>query len=490
MSDAKVRAPMVPLLIAAHVVAGLTVAAISCAPQAAAQQAAAPAAASEPDLPLAESDAQGLTLDQAMSDAEAHAFAVKIAREGTAEAEGRSGQTRAALGPKLSVEAKDAWISDTVNKLAGETLPNGTRIPDRVESAAAVITQPIVGVGALLLKLKADTLAAEAAQSDLAGSVADARLAGADAYLRALKAWRIYGFARASQTAIEKQRSDAAAMERQGRLSAVDVMRLDLALSEANTQLLQARSTLDIAALGLVETLGLPRDAKGPIVLHAPAHAAAPASTNAGADLPPLAPLIARAAGTRSDIVSANKRAEAAERYASAAKYDYLPSLNGFARYERDFTAPDIDFPPAFGGEHIDKEDYRDNLSVGVALNWTIWDWTSRGRRDDELAATARKARLAQEALVSRTHVEVAQAHAEARYSAQALDAARASVKLAEEVYRATELKFKNGLATTTDLITAERDQTRARATLANAEGDLDLAHLKLRRVSGDRVAP
>jgi outer membrane protein TolC len=454
----------------------------------AAAQAVPPQATVADEVPLATDSATGLTLEDAMAQAEAQSFAARIAQKAASEAEARAAQAAGALGPKLAVEANDILFSKKVNKLDGDVLPNGTPAPDRVETAAAVVTQPLVGLAPLLYKLSAESHLAEASRHDADLSARDARHAGADANVRALKAQRLFEVAKASQGATEKQLSDAKALENQGRISPVDVMRIELSLSDVQMQLIQARATVEVAALALIETLGLPAATPRIVLKVAPVATQAAA---APAPLPDLKALTGAADAARPDLKAAENRIEAARRLEAASLFDYLPTVNGFARFARDFTATDLQYPleSPHPGLRLQEADVRDQLSVGVTLNWTIWDWNQRLRRGDELQAGVDKAQLTHAALASRVHAEVAQAHAELRAMLAALAASRVSLRLAEEVYRATELKFQNGLATTTDLIGAERDQTRARGQLAIALGDLDFACLKLRKAAGEKVA-
>jgi len=61
---------------------------------------------------------------------------------------------------------------------------------------------------------------------------------------------------------------------------------------------------------------------------------------------------------------------------------------------------------------------------------------------------------------------------------------------LAEAVFKLTKARSQQGQATTTDVIIAERDQTRARGGLVNARGDVDVAWLKLQKAVGDVPTP
>ena len=125
------------------------------------------ARAAGPTLPLGTSPTSGLTLEQAMDQAETHSFAARIADKTADEADNRAGQTRDQLGPKVSLEAQDAWISKQVNKTTGKQILT-TKVPERIENAAAVLTQPLTGIAVLLVKLKADSLLADAARHDAA----------------------------------------------------------------------------------------------------------------------------------------------------------------------------------------------------------------------------------------------------------------------------------------------------------------------------------
>jgi outer membrane protein TolC len=362
-----------------------------------------------------------------MDAAERHDHGVEMSQASVQEADSRGRQTRGQMGPKVALEGNAVWFDKDVNELTGVTLPNGTTIPERVRTGAVVVSQPLLGLGPLWLKAEAETLNREIAVSDRTAASQEARLHGADAFIRTLKAQRFLQITRSSLAVIEQQRRDAVALNRQGKLADADILRFDFAQSDAKTQLMQAQAGAAVAAVALVEALGLPRDTRRLELEAAPA-----AGLQGGApprDLPPLARLLATGT-SRPDLRAAGDRVAAATYSLRASGYDYAPSLNAFARYERDFEAEDLAVPGPDGAADYDKDDIRDRFSYGLTASWTIWDWGTRRHRSAEYAATVAKTRAAEEAARSKAHVEITQAYMELRYAVEALESSRVSARL------------------------------------------------------------
>ncbi|MCX6129772.1 MAG: TolC family protein [Proteobacteria bacterium] len=358
-----------------------------------------------------------------------------------------------------------------VNKLAGVTLPNGIRNPDEVSSASLVLTQTITAWFALDHKKAAEQHLAEAARADRVAGAQDLRARTAENFLRVLKSARLRDIAKQSVAVIQKQKEDAERLRAQGKLAQLDFARFAFAESESITQLSDVDAQLFIAAASLREQLNIPPNQE--LVLE---------------DI--KAPLPSEKSGNaqpRPELRSAQERADALQNFRSAARIDYLPSVNAFARYDRDFAAHDINIPIP-GAPIYPKEDFRDRLSYGLSMNWLLWDGMSRQAHDREMSAEANRANFQIKALASNLRIEEAQSSAELEKSRQTLRNAEISAKLSEEIFNAFTAKFKNGLATTTDLLGAERDLTRAKAQLASTGYDLELAKIRYNRAHGSQI--
>lgn len=432
-----------------------------------------------------------LSLDEAMKRASVASVSLKIARSGVDEAKAKESQTLGAMGPRLEAEGLKAWNSKSTNKLVGQRI-NGTLVPETVTTGALVLSQPITPLYALLQKTNIDSTMASIAVREADQSEKDAKVAGAEAFLRALKAEQLLAIAKASLAVVEKQKRDADVLMRNGALSSADVLRFELALSDAKVQLLQAQNTHEIARASLTEVLGL--SDKDEVVL---AHANESYWERKKPQVEEMEKLVNEAVALRPEVLAAQERIQVAEYGVTATYADYFPVVAAFAKYERDFEAKDIASPevripngpvlsPAVSYK---KEDYRDKLTYGLNLKWTIWDWNQRYRKTREISALAQKARYAAEGTQMKVRLEAKQSYLDFRMLVETLESSKLAARLAGEAYRQTELKFQNGTASTTDMITAERDNTRAKAGLANTRVDLDVAWLKLQKATGKELS-
>ncbi len=414
---------------------------------------------------------QGLSLEQAMNLAEQESSALKAVASVQEAAEARAQQASDAKGPRLSLEAQRGWIDTDINKLAGKTLPNGIRYPDQINSFGLVLQQPVTGWFVQDQKKHAEQSFARAAAADREVSAQDLRGRVAETFLRVLKSTRLRDIAKQSLNVIQKQKRDAELLKAQGKLAQLDFARFAFAESDAITQLSDMESQLASALVQLREQLN-----------------------RKGEDSLAIEDVNLRAfegkeddVQERAEVKAAQQKVEALSSLKSAAHVDYYPNVSLFARYERDFAAKDIVIPIPGAGIYP-KEDYRDRFSYGLSMAWTLWDGMVRGDRDKELTAETQKAQFTKAALESQLRTEEAQVKSELERVQQTLRNAEVSAKLSEEIFSAFHAKFQNGLATTTDILSAERDLTRARAQLASAGYDLCLARIRYKRARGLRI--
>lgn len=417
---------------------------------------------------LSVSEQGTLNLDQAMDLAFKHSFSRQSAEQEQLGSQARQQVIKGSMGPKLSVEASRGWIDTDVNKLAGKTLPTGQRYPDEISAVGVVVSQPITQIFANKDRLNAEEKLEAANKTQVTVEGNDAKLRGAEAYIAALKAVRFLAISRENQQLIDKQKANAGSLQGSGKLSNLDYSRFELAASEANTQVLDAEAQLRVANDNLHEVLGLPSDQALQL-----------------SELKDLGAVQSIPSVERAELQGAERRVEALEHQLKAQKVDYWPQVNAFARYSRDFAAKDVDVDFLGLEVHLPKEDFRDQLSYGFNLQWDIWDWGTRSGRAAEIGTQVSRARIQKESLASRLRLETSQADAEWDRANRVLKDALIADRLSADILRSFDLKFKNGLATTTDLLSVQRDRLRAQATLANAVYDVHGALLRKRRAEG-----
>jgi outer membrane protein TolC len=339
--------------------------------------------------------------------------------------------------------------------------------------------------------LKSDISMSRVAKFEEKQALRAARFGGAEAFLRARKAQEFFSIAEASLKLVEKQKADADALFRAGRIGNVDLLRFEMALADSKAQHAQAQNIREIAFLALAEATGIPN----PAVIRL-----SPASNQIFKEnintVPTTEEAVSAAWQNRAELKGADARLEMVKYYKLAADFDYFPMVNAFAKYERDFEKTDLSVP--LGHTHSGngsvitlptlsyaKKDIRDSFSYGLALKWTLWDWGARVLKSSEFSANISKAQLAKEQIQSGIKLETTQAVLDLNYARSNLEMMQTAAKFAEQAYHQQSLRFQNGAASTSDIITAERDLTRARAGVSSTEGDRDLAWLKVLKASG-----
>lgn len=83
----------------------------------------------------------------------------------------------------------------------------------------------------------------------------DGALLGAQSFLNAVRAHQFHAIAQSSLSLAEKQKSDADALFRAGKLSQADVMRFELSVADARSQLTQAGVAKQLAFIALNDSL-------------------------------------------------------------------------------------------------------------------------------------------------------------------------------------------------------------------------------------------
>lgn len=328
----------------------------------------------------------------------------------------------------------------------------------------ATVLQPLVGLGHIAEDYVAQRKAAAANQAGVAAARAQLVESVQVGFLRYFEAKALAGVARASERELAEQVNVAQAKVKAGVLTNADLLRVQVALANAQQQEIQAESQAQVARANLLAAIGIdPTDASVALV--------EPTSL-----LTPPGPLpadreAADVALRRRPEIARDKLAAASAAHSRAARYlSLLPEIDGEAGYIR------IDgqvFAPA------------DSWYVGVRSTWPIWEWgaTFFGARAAARQAAAAEADLESER--SQVSTEVQSALAQSRAAAVAVDVAQKAIASAQEAYRVTDALVKAGSATTTDLLDAQAALTTARLNLARARYELAVQRVDLTRVMG-----
>jgi outer membrane protein TolC len=257
-----------------------------------------------------------------------------------------------------------------------------------------------------------------------------------------------------------------------GLVSKADVMRLEAQVASAEQVEAQAQALEAVAAEQLRIVMGAPPDkplALGTDILHQTAA------------LPPEDILVLndRALKRRLEIRALDETIYSLKKVEDVAAAGYLPRLDAFA--DGLLGNPN---PRYF----LETQTWNFTWEIGARLSWTVNDTFTAIGQVNEAKARTRQVVEQRAQIRDALRVEVASASSDARRAVVTLDAAERGIAAAEESLRVRRELFKNGKATSVDLIDAENEATRARLARLDAHIGMLVAKARLDHAVGRDV--
>jgi outer membrane protein TolC len=170
------------------------------------------------------------------------------------------------------------------------------------------------------------------------------------------------------------------------------------------------------------------------------------------------------------DLLAAEQRVEAARLAADATGSTWWPELIGSAQLNQYGSTNGF---------------FSTEWNVGLSFRYPIWSGGFRKKSNERARADLRQSE--EQLRETELQVESLVDQAESRWdeATARLDALRDAVRLMEEVARVERLALEEGVGLQRDLLDAEADLLRARASLIQAEGTAVLARVSLARARG-----
>lgn len=317
--------------------------------------------------------------------------------------------------------------------------------------------------GGYLQGLVAAALAREqAAKADALGLRAEVALRIRESYARALYGAELVKAQRARVKAAEAMVQNAQAQLDAGKGIEATVRRAEAELAEAQRELRTFENDRTKLLLDLLAEMGASMDT--PVVLaESPAFASPPRT---------LEESITAADSTRGELLAARQRALAAGGQVSSAEGALRPQVYGFAMGD------------AFGPR--DAMGRNAGYTVGLTVSLPVFDGGMR--RSEVTAARAMRERAMAEADRWKIQVEkeVRQAWLDIETAAQNYRSSEAALSAAQSAYDVIVVRVEAGKAILVEQLDALAALTRARANLAQALYEHQLAIAKLSRAIGE----
>jgi outer membrane protein TolC len=415
-----------------------------------------PRAASEPQ-------ARRISLSEAISIAAKESPEVEAAAAGIDAAEARVRQVKAQRLPSLSLGANLLFWDEEIVFVPAPGMELTVR--ERVTASATVTAaQPITPLLVLGQLIELERAGANAARAEHDRARLDAQARAAEAYLRVLQARAGRDVAAKLVAQVEANLERVRKLEAAGAAGGLDVLRLEAARDGAKQALIRSESQVVIAERALVLSLDLPDGTRLDPYDDLPEPPAKPAFTSDDAAKKALA--------VRPELRAARERVTQASQARRVAWANYIPNISAIGQYQH------AEGQGAFAEQ--------DTWFVGLTLSWTAFEWGRTGAAVDEARARETQAKIGETAVADQVVFDARRRADEAITAYEALASARTALTAAEEAYRLQTIRNEQGVSTTTDVLDAETEVTRARTSYVLARYDYFLSLVALARSVGD----
>jgi len=280
-------------------------------------------------------------------------------------------------------------------------------------------------------------------------------------YFQVLLSKRYVQIAKEEVAQLKSHYHDAKLFFKQGIIPYNDLLKSEVALARAKQRLVKAKSNLRVAISKLNTVLERQIDESTQIE---DIGTFVPKSYN-------LEQLYQQALKRRPEIRALKIAIKQAEQKIRLAKSGYYPSIYLVARYEQ--TGTDL------GATENDYGNTK-NASIGIQAKWNIFEW---GKTKAEVRKAEHEYRqLCYELKETEQMIklEVKSAFEELKVAVENLETAKTALKQAKENYRITELRYKENLTTSTEVLDARTYLTEAEVNYYDALYGYMIAKAKL----------
>ena len=254
----------------------------------------------------------------------------------------------------------------------------------------------------------------------------------------------------------------------------LDVLKVQTQLSDIQVKHTEASGNAQIAQMSLNSLLGKPLETSLNL-LDRPV----PEDDSEGPPAGGVGGYMERAQSQRVEVASAKERLAMQKAAVAAARGGWYPQIVLLGNY--DYARPNQRVIPP-------KDAWEKSWDVGVSLQWNLWDWFATSSQTSQAQAGL----VQTEAMVRQVNDAVALDAAQSFYrlteAGKRIGVASIGTKQAEESYRITKERFKQGVSTTTDLLDAEVALLQARLNETQALVDYVIQKEKLNRALGGEI--
>ncbi len=283
------------------------------------------------------------------------------------------------------------------------------------------------------------------------------------AYWGILKAQRAVEVTRELRKQAEEHRRVASSLFEQGLATKLDLLKTDVFLAEVARAIVEADNAVRLAraSLGYLLHQELAPQLEFEDILE---------QEGTGLSLEAWQQL---ARENRPELASVRAARRVAEQAVTVARSGYFPQVAlawSFTEEKGTQSAP---------------SHWRGSWNLVAAVNLNIWDWQATRNRVERARTQLVQAETACQQLLSTIELEVKTAYLNCQSARERIRVSRAALTEAEENLRLTNLAYREGIATTTEVLDAQVALSQARHSYCQAWYDYQVASAQLRYSAG-----
>lgn len=408
-----------------------------------------------------------LSLQSSMDIAEKNATDVKLTKQDLQNYDSLHTLSYFNLGPTISGNATASWYpQNDPNINVGQS--------NRSTTAAVTVTQPLTGIWQNTYKISQLSLQTSAAAIDLTVSKIRARTEGAQAFIVAQQAYNDMEIKKADLENTNQQLNDTKILFESGdeNKTKIDLLQMQAKVAIAEMGFEISKNDFENKIAELKNILKIEEDVFINISQENSSN-----WEKQNKEIPELSSLLSQSTKNRGELKSFDKKIEAQNFVIKQNNFEYLPKVYLFSTYTRnDFNSPNDATTPQSTNA----------LSFGLNLTWNIWDGgiSTTSRMTD--IYEREKFKINKDKEIFDIRKEVTTAYNILKLNVNILPQAKFASETLEEAFKLSQIKYKTGNLTATDLIITQNAYINSKISLTKLRSDIDNAWIQLQAALGN----
>jgi len=291
-----------------------------------------------------------------------------------------------------------------------------------------------------------------------------------NAYWNLFKAKKIKEVIDENVQQVKAHLTDIQNFYKQGLATRNEVLKVEVQLSEAQLNQIDAKNAVRLAVVNLDNVLGLSLSTEVEVQ-----DSIQVTNTNGLNDLNTL---IGKAQNNRPELKAMDYKVKASEKGITLAKSDWYPQI--FLAGNYNYAKPNQRLLPT-------KNEFYGTWDVSVGLSLSLWNWGATIDKTDQAEAQYEQANDGLKTLKDAVTLEVTQDYYNLIKASEKVMVSEETVNQAEENYRVTDDKFKQGITLNSELLDAETALKQARTNYTQSLVDYELAKAQIEKATGGK---